>query len=273
VARGYLGRSELTAARFVDDPFEGGGRLYRTGDIVRWRPDGLLEYVSRADDQVKVRGFRIELGEIESALRGLAGVQDAVVTVDGGGASARLLAYLIPADPEAGLPPVAELRAALQLRLPDYMVPARYIPIESIPTTPNRKIDRRALPAPDADAVIGNEYVEPADDVERVVAGTIADTLGVARVGALDNFFDLGGQSLHAMSVVARLADTFGVDVPLRAFFVDPTARNVAVLLRDDPRAGAQVDRIAAVRARLDAMSPEEVAAMLAARRSAPGGA
>jgi acyl carrier protein len=268
VARGYLDRPELTAARFVADPFaEGsGGRLYRTGDLARWLPDGRLEFMGRLDFQVKVRGHRIELGEIESVLRGLAGVVDAVVVADGVADAGRLLAYPI-FEPGVALT-VGELRAGLLARLPDYMVPSLFIPVESFPLTANRKIDRQALPRPDDAAPVATAYVAPRSDVERVVAGIVGDTIGVDRVGVDDDFFELGGHSLNATGVLARIESTFGVRVELRAFFVAPTVADLAAFLTADPSTAANVARVAQLRVKLAAMSPEEVAAALAARRA-----
>src|SRR5262249_36946713 len=211
VARGYFNRDELTRERFVPDPFDTDGRLYRTGDLARWLPDGSLEFLGRRDFQVKVRGHRVELGEIEAALRAHDGIADAVVVADGAGASARLVAYLIPVDSQSE-PTVGELRAWLQTRPPDYMIPARFGALEQFPTTPSRKIDRNALPRPDATVETAAAYVAPRGPVEHVVAGTFEEVLGLERVGADDNFFELGGHSLHATSILSKLAAIFGVE-------------------------------------------------------------
>jgi len=220
VSRGYLGRPELTAERFVPDPFTGvaGARLYRTGDRVRWRADGELEFLGRADAQVKVRGFRIEPGEVEAALRSHPGVRAAVVAVR----ERRLAAYVV-ADPGVT---GAELREMAKRRLPEYMVPAAVVLLEALPLTPAGKVDRRALPAP-----AGTEeeaYVAPRTPAEEVVAGIFAEVLGRERVGAGDDFFELGGHSLLATRVVSRLGPAFGVEVPLRAFFQAPTVAELA---------------------------------------------
>ncbi|MGZ4672281.1 MAG: non-ribosomal peptide synthetase, partial [Ilumatobacteraceae bacterium] len=265
VARGYLNRSELTAERFVPDPF-GDGRLYRTGDLARWLPDGRIEYLGRLDLQVKVRGYRIELGEVESALRGEPAVSDAVVIADGEAAASRLLAYVIRADPTTPLAE-GELRKALERRLPDYMIPSRFVTVDSFPLTPNRKIDRKALPRPDSIASPAAEHVAPRTDVERVVAEIVATTLRLSEVGVNDNFFELGGHSLHATSVLAKIETTFGRAIELRSFFTEPTVAATAAALTADPSTRTRVLRVAQLRVQLDAMSPEEVAAMLAARR------
>jgi amino acid adenylation domain-containing protein len=268
LARGYLNRPELTAERFVADSLAPGGRLYRTGDLVRWRPDGTIEYLGRLDHQVKIRGFRIELGEIESALRAHAGLNDAVVIAEGSAASGRLLAYVIPVDVESP-PAVVELRTWLQQRLPDYMVPSRFTPLEEFPLTPNRKIDRNALPwRSDSNRFTDTVYVAPRNDVEAVIAKVFATTLKLEQVSVDDNFFELGGHSLHATSVLSKLHAIFGVETDLRKFFIEPTVAHAAEVLTEDPEARSRVERVAAIRQRLDSMSPEDVRATLAARRS-----
>ncbi|MDP1794035.1 MAG: amino acid adenylation domain-containing protein, partial [Acidimicrobiales bacterium] len=270
VARGYLNRDELTAERFVPDRFsaDDGARLYRTGDLARWLPDGSIEFLGRSDFQVKVRGHRIELGEIESALRGHPGVVDVVVVADGQAAAGRLLAYPIYSDPESP-PSVADLRVWLQSRVPDYMIPSRFIGVEAFPLTANRKIDRNALPRPDAAASSGAEFVAPRDPVEQTLASIIASTLEAERVGVNDDFFELGGHSLHATSVLAKIEDTFGIAIDLRSFFLTPTVAHLAATLTSDPTRGDRVRKVAEVRVRLASMTPEQVARELAARRSA----
>src|SRR6185312_12162553 len=189
LARGYLGRPELTAERFVADPFaEDGGRLYRTGDLVRYLPDGNLEFIGRADEQVKIRGFRIELGEIEAGLLGYAGVRQAVVVAREG------LAV------EA-----AELRGHLRRSLPEYMIPGAFVQLQQLPLTVNGKVDRRGLPAPEERGQA--EYVAPRTATEQVLAEVWAEVLHLERVGIHDNFFELGGHSLLATQVIARVAD------------------------------------------------------------------
>ncbi|MDO9173401.1 MAG: non-ribosomal peptide synthetase, partial [Actinomycetota bacterium] len=270
VARGYLDRDQLTAERFVADPYSGdpGARLYRTGDIARWLPSGSIEFLGRSDFQVKVRGHRIELGEIESALRSHPEVVDVVVVADGSAAAGRLLAYPIYSDPDSS-PAVADLRTWMQSRVPDYMIPSRFIAVEAFPLTANRKIDRNALPRPDAAASSGAEYVGPRDPVEQTVAGIIADTLELERVGINDDFFELGGHSLHATSVLAKIDDAFGIAVDLRSFFVTPTVAHLAAALTSDPAVRDRVHKVAEVRVRLASMTPEQVARELAARRGA----
>jgi amino acid adenylation domain-containing protein len=217
VARGYLGRPALTAQRFVPDPFSAqpGARLYRSGDLARRLADGSLEFLGRADDQVKVRGFRIELGEIESVLREHPAVREAVVLARGNADDRRLVAWVVAAEGVTA----AELRAHLLGRLPDYMAPSATVLMDSLPLTRNGKVDRRALPEPDAADVAGEVYEAPRTETERLLAGLWAELLGVERAGRTDSFFAMGGHSLLATRVVARLRGDLGVEVPVRAVF------------------------------------------------------
>ncbi|MFL5384881.1 MAG: amino acid adenylation domain-containing protein, partial [Longimicrobiaceae bacterium] len=229
VARGYLGRPALTAERFVPDPFaaEPGARLYRTGDRVRRREDGTLEFLGRIDQQVKVRGFRVEPGEVEAALKAHPTVGDAVVAAraDGGGEK-RLVAYVVARNGVA--PDPAELRATLATRLPRHLVPSAFVVLDAIPLTPNGKIDRRALPAPQAES---EAHAGPRTPAEEMLAGIYATLLGVERVGADDDFFRLGGHSLLATQLASRVRRAFGADVPLRTVFEAPTPRALAARL------------------------------------------
>ena len=238
VARGYLRRPELTAERFIDSPFVAGDRLYRTGDIGRWRADGLIDYQGRNDFQVKIRGYRIELGEIESKLAALPGVKDAVVLAREDVAQQKqLVAYYLQddaADAGADINPES-LRAQLQSLLPDYMVPAAYVRLDAWPLTGNGKLDRKALPAPDgATMLAGRAYVAPRTPIEEVLAAMCAELLGVERVGVHDNFFDLGGHSLMAMRLIAAIRDTFGISLPLKQFFENPTVEHMGHCLLPD---------------------------------------
>ncbi|HEV7519269.1 MAG TPA: amino acid adenylation domain-containing protein, partial [Thermoanaerobaculia bacterium] len=241
LARGYLGRPELTAERFVPDPFSeiGGERLYRTGDLARYRPearpDGDLEYLGRLDHQVKVRGFRIELGEVEAALAAHPAVAEAAVLVREEAAGGRgLVAYVMPRDAAAGPALAATLRSDLGRRLPDYMVPARFAVLEHLPLTPNGKVDRKALAAlraviPDLEgegAPAGS--IAPVTSGEKLLAGIWEQLLGIEQVGANDNFFALGGHSLLATRLAARVQQTFGVALPLRWVFEAPTVATLA---------------------------------------------
>ncbi len=231
VARGYLGRPGLTAERFLPDPFlAGGGRLYRTGDRARWRADGTLDFLGRLDHQVKVRGFRVEPGEIEVMLAGHPAVRSAVVVSVGEGAGEkRLVAYLLP---DGAAPSAAELREYLQQRLPDFMVPSLFIPVEAWPLSASGKLDRRALPSPaPARMLPETAHVPPRTAEEERLAGIWADLLRVERVGVHDNFFALGGHSLLATQLMSRARAAFGVELPLRALFEAPTVAGLAARL------------------------------------------
>ncbi|HEU4881441.1 MAG TPA: amino acid adenylation domain-containing protein, partial [Longimicrobium sp.] len=223
VARGYLDRPGLTAERFVPDPFsaEGGARLYRTGDRARWRADGAIEYLGRLDFQVKVRGFRIELGEIEARLAEHPEVREAVVVArEDAPGETRLVAYIV-GEAETGA-----LRDRLRQSLPEYMVPAAFVPLDALPLTPNGKLDRKALPAPEYAA--GGEYVAPRTPAEEVLAGIWAEVLRLERVGVHDNFFDLGGHSLLIMRLLAKIQATFDLEISIRTVFSMPTLEALA---------------------------------------------
>ncbi len=222
LARGYHGRPDLTAERFVASPF-GAGRLYRTGDLARYRSTGDVEFLGRRDHQVKVRGFRIELGEIESALMRQSAVRECVVVArEDSAGDKRLVAYFVPADVSAQV-----LRAALQSVLPEYMIPSAFVGLASLPLTPNGKIDRTALPALDTNRAAA-EYVGPGTPLEELLARVWMGVLRVARVGVHDNFFELGGHSLLATQVMARLRAQLGVELPIRALFDAPTLAGLA---------------------------------------------
>ncbi|WP_377271350.1 amino acid adenylation domain-containing protein [Peterkaempfera sp. SMS 1(5)a] len=232
LARGYLGRPDLTDERFVQDPYgPPGSRLYRTGDLARWRSDGTLEFLGRSDDQIKVRGYRVEPAEIEAALTDLLpGVTQAVVLARGEGVRQTLVAYL-ERPGGAELPPPAELRARLLDVLPDYMVPARWVALEQFPLQAHGKVDRKALPEPEDAPATG--YEPPATPEEQQIAGMWAELLDRPQVGALDDFFDLGGHSLLATQVVARLRRAFpdrAVPIGLMDLFQHSTVRALAAL-------------------------------------------
>jgi amino acid adenylation domain-containing protein len=229
LARGYLNRPELTAERFIPNPFtsEAGARLYRTGDVVRYLSDGNIEFLGRQDTQVKVRGYRIELGEIEAVLLSHAGIRDAVVIVrEETAGDKRLVAYVV--TPE-GVVTGNELRSYLKERIPEYMIPAAFVMLEAMPLTPSGKVDRRALPAPEVSrAEIENEYVEARTPVEEIVAGIWGEVLGIERIGIHDNFFGLGGHSLLATQVISRLKESLQVEVTLDKMFESPTVAAIA---------------------------------------------
>ncbi|MCP3170221.1 amino acid adenylation domain-containing protein, partial [Myxococcus qinghaiensis] len=230
VARGYLSRAELTAERFGPDPFSAvpGARMYRTGDRVRWLADGRVEFLGRSDFQVKVRGFRVEPGEVAAVLREHPSVSDAVVVArEDTPGDQRLVAYVLAGSGQAV--EVAALRGFLQERLPAHMVPAAFMWLDVLPLTPNGKLDRRALPVPESGAVVsGAVHVPPATPMEEALASIWAEVLRVERVGRHDDFFALGGHSLVATQVVARLRASLGVEVPLRALFEAPTLEALA---------------------------------------------
>jgi amino acid adenylation domain-containing protein len=230
VGLGYLQRPELTADRFVSDPFgDPGARLYRTGDLVRQLPDGVIEFIGRADGQVKVRGFRIELGEVEAALTAHPGVKAACVIARRGEAGARLVAYLVAADRPL---PMSAMRAYLEARLPEFMVPAFFVWLPMLPVTRNGKIDRRALPAPALQRPdLSQPYQAPLGDAERRVCTVFAELLGLDCVGRHDNFFELGGNSLLVLRALARLEGEGGRRLSTNAFFRQPTPQALAAHL------------------------------------------
>jgi amino acid adenylation domain-containing protein len=232
LARGYLNRPELTAERFVPDPFGGlgGSRLYRTGDRARWRSDGALELLGRMDRQVKVRGFRIELGEIEAVLSGHPAVREAAVTAPADASGDRRLVAYVSATEGGGPLDVAALGVYLGSRLPSFMVPSTWVELAALPLTRTGKVDHKALPAPGA-AAAGAAYEAPRTAAEEMLAGIWGDLLRRERVGVHDNFFALGGHSLLATQVVSRLRDRLGVELPVRALFEQPTVAGLAGLL------------------------------------------
>ena len=256
VARGYLNRPDLTAERFLPDPYlrevdeaigveadatspppggDGakGPRMYKTGDLVRWLPDGNLEYLGRTDHQVKIRGYRVELGEIEAVLSQHPLVKEAaaIARPDASGAN-RLIGYVVPAG--EGLS-VSDLRAFVSDLLPDYMVPSAFVILDEMPLTPNGKIDRRALPEPElAREDLTAAFVPPSTEAERAIAAIFADLLGVDRVGAEDDFFELGGHSLLATQVISRIRDDLGADLPLRLIFEQPTVAGLAAAVEEE---------------------------------------
>nr|UXB95131.1 non ribosomal peptide synthetase [Pseudomonas syringae] len=229
VARGYLNRDELTLEKFVADPFDSDpqARLYRTGDLVRWRADGDLEYLGRNDDQVKVRGFRVELGEIEARLAEHADVREAVLLCrqDAPG-DKRLVAYVTARQPETVLD-IEHLRSHLQGTLSDYMVPAAYVQLDALPLTANGKLDRKALPVPDAQSLISRGYEAPQGEVETLLASIWADVLQVEQVGRHDHFFELGGHSLLAVTLIERMRQV-GLSADVRVLFSQPTLAALA---------------------------------------------
>ena len=250
LARGYLNRGELTAERFVAHPFDDGKgkRLYRSGDLVRRRGDGDIEYLGRIDNQVKIRGHRIELGEIETVLAQHAAIQQAVVLAREDSEDRRLVAYVVAAPGCA--PSAHELRSFLQQKLPEYMVPSAFMFLDSLPLTPNGKLDRKALPAPEQSRPeLEETYCAPRTPVEELLAQIWSDVLKLDQVGVHDNFFELGGHSLLATQVISRIRDTFKLDFPLRSLFEAPTidglAQRVHELGEKAVTAGTKITRVA----------------------------
>jgi len=230
LARGYLGRPDLTAERFIPDPFshEPGAQLYKTGDLACYRPDGNIEFLGRIDHQVKVRGFRVELGEIEAVLGQHPAVQGTVVVArEDAPGDKRLVAYVIP-DPDQ-VTGTSELRRFLQAKLPNYMVPSAFMMLEALPLTPSGKVNRRALPAPERGRPeMEGDLVAPSTPVEEMLAGIWAGILGLERVGVHDNFFELGGHSLLGTQVISRVRKAFQVELPLRKLFEMPTVAGLS---------------------------------------------
>ena len=228
LARGYLGRPELTAERFVPHPYSGraGARLYRTGDVCRYREDGAIEYVGRIDGQVKVRGFRIELGEIEAAMSALEGVKEVVVMArEDEPGEKRLVAYVVSEQEQS----TAEMQKRLQERLPEYMIPTAVVKMEALPLTANGKVDRRRLPAPETERLErAGEHVAPRTEVERVIGKIWEEVLGVEKVGIGENFFDLGGHSLLMVQVHGRLQEAYGEALSMTELFKYPTVSALA---------------------------------------------
>jgi amino acid adenylation domain-containing protein len=236
LARGYLNRPDLTADRFIPNPFSptGSERLYRTGDVVRYRPDGNLEFMGRVDEQVKLRGFRVELGEVEAALLTHSEVAQAIVVLREDAGQKRLIAYVVSANQQEELN-VGLLRTYLKTKLPDYMVPSVFVTLAAFPLTRNGKVDRRALPVPDQSrSELEADYVAPRNDLESKMAKIWAESLGVNRVGIHDNFFELGGHSLLATQLNARIVKAFAVELSLRSFFESPTVAGLSALVAQE---------------------------------------
>jgi len=249
LARGYRHRPELTAERFVPHPFSTtpGARLYRTGDVARFRPDGSIAFLGRADDQVKIRGYRIELGEVTAKLNQHPAVRTSHVTArEDRPGEVYLVAYVVPASGHE--PIAADLQAFLGTVLPDFMVPATYVRIESVPMTANGKVDSAALPVPTPENGMRDASGEgPRTPLEARLAEIVAMTLGLAQVSIHDDFFQLGGHSLLGTQLISRVRDTFAIEIPLLTLFESPTVAELA----------AEVERL--IVADVEAMSDEEV--------------
>jgi len=247
LARGYHNHPELTAQKFIPNPLsnEPGSRLYKTGDLARYLPDGKIEFIGRIDNQVKIRGFRIELGEIEATLTQYPSLREAVVVVrEDSTGDKRLVAYIVTQEQVA----VSVLRMFLKTKLPDYMVPSAFVFLEAIPLTPNGKIDRRALPKPDASSFGTLTKIVPRTPTEELLAAIWTEVLGLDKVGIEENFFEIGGHSLKAMQAISRISDTFSLDIPLKKLFQLPTIAELAKGIetdRTEGKTGLQLPAIA----------------------------
>jgi amino acid adenylation domain-containing protein len=275
LARGYLERPALTAEKFIPNPFSqaAGARLYKTGDLACYLPDGNIRFLGRMDQQVKLHGFRIELGEIEENLRAHADIKNAVVIArQNESGEKRLVAYFVPESEPA--PDVSQLRRFLIDRIPAYMIPSAFITIEALPFTANGKVDREALPAPNNDRPgISEPLVAPRSSVEEVLARIFAQVLGVAEVGIYDNFFELGGHSLMATQLISQLQDILPTATPLLTnFFEDPTVSGLAAHISQSDLVEGGVEKIAEVLDRMGRLSDTEVEAMLSEKELSDGG-
>jgi len=263
VARGYLNRPELTAERFIPDPFSGkpGARLYKTGDLARFLPDGNLEFLGRTDHQVKIRGFRIELAEIETMLGEHPLVREvAVIAREDALGDKRIAAYIVPRSGHT--PDASDLRNHLKRRLPDYMLPSVYVILESMPLSETGKIDRESLPVPEQSRpALEQSYAAPATALEKVLAGIFGEVLKIERVGVCDNFFELGGHSLLATRVVSKIRQIFVIELPVRKLFEEPTVQGLASVILKNER--ARIERTAELLCEIAAMSDDAVTAML----------
>lgn len=269
LARGYHNRPGLTAEMFIPDPFsdEPGTRLYRTGDVGRYLPDGNIEFLGRRDDQVKIRGFRIETGEVKSVLGQHPAVEKAIVVArEDQPGDKRLVAYVVP---KRGMnPTISTIRGFLKEKIPHYMVPSIFMFLDSLPLTPSGKLDRRRLPAPDQSRPeLGEAYVPPRTPIENAVAGIWADVLGLEHIGVYDDFFELGGHSLLAIQVVSRLGKAFQIHLPLRRLFEAPTVEKLSGFIMTLERKSGQTERIARILSKVEAMSAEDVRRMLREKR------
>jgi acyl carrier protein len=266
LARGYLNRPELTAERFVPNPFstEAGARLYKTGDLARYLPNGNVEFLGRLDRQVKLRGFRIELGEIETVLRQNPAVRDAVVVIrEDELGETRLVAYVVPK--QEPIPTARELRSFLTSKLPGFMIPSTVVFLGALPLTPNGKVNRRALPAPDQGRTdLENPFVAPRSSVEERLAEIWTEVLKLEQVGVGDNFFDLGGHSLSATRVISRVRKAFQIELPLRALFEHPTVAGLAVPIVQALASKAIPEDLADTLGGLEALSDEEAQRLFA---------
>jgi amino acid adenylation domain-containing protein len=266
LTRGYLNHPELTNEKFIANPFQPGQRLYKTGDLARYLPDGTIEFLGRVDDQVKIRGFRIELAEISLVLAKHPAVRESLVLMrDDEPGNLRLVAYVIPHSHQKEA--ANDLKDFLQAQLPDYMVPTAFVLLKAFPLTPNGKLDRHALPTPETAGLNLKEYVAPQNAVEDVLASIWADLLKVERVGIRDNFFDLGGHSLLATQLISRVRQTFRAELSLRDLFEEPTLWNLSRILIANEAKPGQTEKIALAVKKIKTMSAEDKEKLLAQKK------
>jgi len=274
LARGYLGRPDLTAEKFIPDPFsvERGARMYRTGDLVRLLPDGRIDFLGRIDHQVKIRGYRIELGEIEAVLNEYPSVKTCVVVARAeADDDKRLVAYIVARAGEE--PSYLDLRSFLRVRLLEHMIPSAFVLLDEMPLTPNGKINRRALPAPEVSRPeLEQRYVAPRDDIEVALVDLWQEVLGINEVGVSDNFFDLGGHSLKATRLLAKVRSIFRTQLPLSVVFEATTIEAlVRALVQHEPKPG-QTAKIAHVLQRIKSISSSELKDELERKRREKSG-
>jgi acyl carrier protein len=270
LARGYLGRPDLTAEKFIPDPFsvEPGARMYRTGDLARFLPDGRIDFLGRMDHQVKIRGYRIEPGEIEAALNEYPSVKTCVVIARADADDdRRLVAYIVARDGEK--PGQLELRSFLRTRLLEQMVPSAFVLLDEMPLTPNGKINRRALPAPDVSRPeIEQRYVAPRNNIEAALVELWQEVLDINQIGVSDNFFDLGGHSLKATSLLSKVRRIFRTELPLSVVFQATTVESLACALVEHEAKPGQTAKIAHVLQRIKSISSADLKDELERKRA-----
>jgi acyl-coenzyme A synthetase/AMP-(fatty) acid ligase/acyl carrier protein len=265
LARGYRNLPELTAEKFIANPFSDGrgDRLYKTGDLARYLPDGNIEFLGRIDHQVKLRGFRIELEEIEMVLSKIPGIREAVVIVREEDADKRLIAYTVP-DRDS-VPTIGELRNLLKAKLPDYMIPSAFVFLDALPLTSNGKLDRSALPALDRhNSNLQETFIAPRTSAEKTIAEIWVQTLKQEPVGIHDNFFDLGGHSLLATRLISRIRQAFEIELPLRTLFENPTVAGLAAQVDRLKVNGEPSNELADVLTDIESLSDEEAERLIA---------
>jgi amino acid adenylation domain-containing protein len=270
VGRGYLGRAEQTAERYVPDPYSerGGERLYRTGDVARYRPDGAIEFLGRVDNQIKIRGFRVEIGEIETALISHPSVREAaVIAIEDAPGEKRLIAYVVGARRQLSIVS-DELRAYLKERLPEYMLPLAFIQMDALPLSPNGKVDRRALPAPEqVKAAFAVARIGPRTPLEEILCGIWQEVLGAEQVGVTDNFFELGGHSLLVTQIISRVREIFRVELPVRRLFDAVTIEQLSSIIVENETKPGQTESIARTLKTIRNMPEEERRKILQRKR------